>query len=228
MPDEPDADMIQDASKTEAPDPGTLASLLASGGTIDPMKLLAANGGGQTGLDPTLLSLLASRRNEGEGSSDLLQNLAYRMIEQRLTASPESDEDDPPDDDQLRREQEELEGRRERLEEQRQRMRDLKGVLTSLYAEIETLRVRNDTLAAALGACYLCFGEDPACPECHGNGEPGSLIPDAAAFRQYIVPALRRARSGRAYRPNGSLYTRKDGDGDRDNLAQQPTDGPPT
>jgi hypothetical protein len=226
MHDEPDADMIPNATEPDAS--GNLASLLAAGGKVDPMSLLMATAGGQSGLDPTLLSLLTARRQDGAASPDLLQNLAYQMIEQRASAAPLSGEAEPPDEDQLRLEQEELERRRERLEEQRQRMRDLQQTLTSLYAEIETLRVRNDTLAAALGACYLCFGEDPLCPECSGNGEPGSLKPDAAAFRQYVVPALRRARSGRAYRPNGGPHTRKDGDGDRDNLAQQPSTDPPT
>jgi protein-disulfide isomerase len=68
--------------------------------------------------------------------------------------------------------------------------------LTSLMAsELELLRARNDMLAAALGACHLCWGEDPQCPYCGGVGGVGKLMIDRAIFRQVVVPALRQLRS---------------------------------
>jgi len=33
-------------------------------------------------------------------------------------------------------------------------------------------------LAAALGACGLCWGEDELCPSCRGRGRPGMVRPD--------------------------------------------------
>jgi hypothetical protein len=33
-------------------------------------------------------------------------------------------------------------------------------------------------LAAALGACGLCWGEDSSCPSCRGRGRPGMVRPD--------------------------------------------------
>jgi hypothetical protein len=60
--------------------------------------------------------------------------------------------------------------------------------------ELEELRRRNDQLAAALGACYLCWGEDPACPICGGLGAAGAAAPDPRYFALYVVPALNRLR----------------------------------
>lgn len=39
---------------------------------------------------------------------------------------------------------------------------------------------RLSELAAALGACGLCWGEDDHCPGCHGRGRAGMVRPDEA------------------------------------------------
>ena len=72
---------------------------------------------------------------------------------------------------------------------------DLQTLLDSsaqLGVEIEGLQRRNDALAAALGACHLCFGEDGWCRLCGGRGRPGSRRPDADAFNRYVRPTLLR------------------------------------
>lgn len=63
-----------------------------------------------------------------------------------------------------------------------------------LYTELQSLRERNARLAAAVGACRLCFGEDALCEVCGGRGAPGSRPPRPEAFRRYVLPAIRRAR----------------------------------
>lgn len=78
--------------------------------------------------------------------------------------------------------------------EKQQAFSELKEKVDALYAEVDALRKRNDTLAFALGACYLCFGEDPLCEECQGRGVPGSRAPEPDKFRKYILPAYRRAK----------------------------------
>jgi hypothetical protein len=60
----------------------------------------------------------------------------------------------------------------------------------SLEVELETLRGRNEAMAAAVGACPKCWGEEAVCPECDGNGSPGSTMPDAAMFSRYVAPAV--------------------------------------
>ena len=79
-------------------------------------------------------------------------------------------------------------------------VRSLQRMARSMYAELEELRGRNDMLAAALGACYLCWGENAACEVCGGSGSPGSAPPDAVLFRELVVPALRRVPRRRAPR----------------------------
>lgn len=219
-------------SANENADPDTqsneLLSQLAAQGGADLQALLAARAAGQSGGDLGLLSLLAAQGSgSGASSGDALQNLALRLLEQQMTP-PQPAPDDPdnsPEELELQR-LDALERRRERLEQQRQQMTELKQVLKSLYAETETLRARNDALAAALGACYLCFGEDPVCPECGGNGVPGSLPPDVAAFRQYVLPAVRRIRTAQHYRSrDGSAPMRKEENGHHDQPGEQsPTD----
>jgi hypothetical protein len=79
----------------------------------------------------------------------------------------------------------------------------------ALRAEVKRLRRENrllvyqaDTLADALGACH-CFGTDPQCPDCQGDGGPGSFIPGRRNFRNFVIPvleALRELRNARATR----------------------------
>lgn len=61
-----------------------------------------------------------------------------------------------------------------------------------LAAELAVLQERNDALAAALGACHLCFGADAWCPHCGGCGQPGSQRPESTAFARYVRPLLQR------------------------------------
>jgi hypothetical protein len=73
-------------------------------------------------------------------------------------------------------------------------IRPMRQLVQDMYAELAELRERNDTLAAALGACYLCWGEDPHCEVCRGRGGPGASTPDRQLFATLVVPAARRLR----------------------------------
>jgi hypothetical protein len=75
--------------------------------------------------------------------------------------------------------------------------------VSKLHAELERLRERNDACAAALGACYLCWGEDPDCPVCHGAGRPGFALPDRQWLARLVAPALRRLQAQKeVYQPD--------------------------
>jgi hypothetical protein len=67
---------------------------------------------------------------------------------------------------------------------------ELRELLEALRVELRTLRGRSKALAAALGACPRCWGEDPRCPTCHGHGGPGWARPHEASFATWIAPAL--------------------------------------
>jgi hypothetical protein len=72
-------------------------------------------------------------------------------------------------------------------------------VLERLYAEVEELRLRNRTAAAALGACPRCWGEEHDCTVCRGRGRPGGRRPDPVLYHELVEPAVRRrARQERA------------------------------
>lgn len=54
----------------------------------------------------------------------------------------------------------------------------------------ESLAIRR--VAAIVGACPRCLGDDLACPHCEGQGQPGSRTPDRAALLEWIEPPLQR------------------------------------
>jgi hypothetical protein len=80
----------------------------------------------------------------------------------------------------------------DRSQEKAQALRQLRRRVEDLYQELEELRERNDALAAGLGACYLCWGDDPNCLICAGQGVPGYFQPDSVRFEQLVIPAVQR------------------------------------
>ena len=91
----------------------------------------------------------------------------------------------PPDDD----EGEVIEMvRAERVEELESEVERLKGVNRILFEQCEFM-------AAAVGACPQCWGEDLECRECRGRGTPGAFLPHRASFAQLVLPAVERVRT---------------------------------
>jgi hypothetical protein len=62
----------------------------------------------------------------------------------------------------------------------------------ALEKELADLREANDTVAAALGACPLCWGGDRRCEACGGEGRAGHVAPDPALFKELVIPAVER------------------------------------
>lgn len=71
---------------------------------------------------------------------------------------------------------------------------DMSPRLAELESEVVTLRDQADLLAAALGACSLCWGHDARCRACRGRGSPGFAVPDEEAFNELVLPAVRTMR----------------------------------
>src|SRR5208283_1415302 len=49
------------------------------------------------------------------------------------------------------------------------------AVTTSANGQLDAVRAALRHVALMLGACPACCGEEASCPECHGNGKPGSV-----------------------------------------------------
>ena len=80
-------------------------------------------------------------------------------------------------------------------------IRRLQQRVEGLTLAVQELDARNDSLAAALGACYLCWGEDSDCEICAGAGRPGYQAPDREMFKRWVAPALHRLRASASAPP---------------------------
>lgn len=169
--DEASADTIA-APAEPAPDP-TMAALLGAlgGGAADPLAMIMSQLGAANPQAAMVMQLLEQRRAQSQAAA--IED-AEIIREEETPAAPAI-------------------GAQELL--------TLRETLEKTYAELEVLRTRNDALARALGACYLCFGADPLCAECGGRGHAGALVPEPATFRQYVLPAVQRARAVDAHCP---------------------------
>lgn len=134
---------------------------------------------------PLVEQLLAAQSGGVEARAGMMASLAehedprIRLLAQVLGRQEREAEEDPAPEPAPEHLQTELRLRRK---------------IQALLREVERLREVNDALAAALGACPLCWGEDPGCPECEGEGTPGSARPDRELFGQLVAPALRRIK----------------------------------
>ena len=85
-----------------------------------------------------------------------------------------------------------LRAREARLAEEAAEQDAREGEALPADPEVAELRERTATLAAALGACRRCFGEDELCPVCRGRGRPGGRSPDPVLFAELVEPAVAR------------------------------------
>lgn len=126
-------------------------------------------------------------------TSDPTMALVARMIAGRSAESGSDQETKPAEEtDELSK---------QRLQSLSKAVRQLRRNYDSLQIEVEELQLRNDTIAAAVGACYLCWGEYPMCEVCSGQGKPGYLPIHAQAFAEFVLPAIRALKQTKAPSP---------------------------
>ena len=79
--------------------------------------------------------------------------------------------------------------------EQTEAFAELSHIAERLLNENQMARARLDSLAAGLGACPVCFGEDLLCETCNGVGAPGSRLPQPEEFNLFVSPACHRVQA---------------------------------
>ena len=138
---------------------------------------------------PLLEQLMAARSGSGPDATALLsehEDPRVRLLAQLWSKAEAEKASEPAAGEAGEEEPRSAESLRAELRLQRQ--------MRSLLLEVEHLREVNDNLAAALGACYLCWGDDPDCAICRGRGVPGAGPPDPELFAHYVSPVIRRRR----------------------------------
>jgi hypothetical protein len=70
---------------------------------------------------------------------------------------------------------------RDALAQAEVRIERLTAVNRRLAAELEAARDRVADVAATVGACGVCWGEDPRCRSCRGRGKPGLFVREVSA-----------------------------------------------
>lgn len=163
------------------PNLNAILGVLGGAGDTDPMAIL--------------ISSLEAQAQSNPKMAQILRCLEQRRVQQMQNSAAETATEDRTGDD---------EDEYERSPHLGSKVSELHDLLEQAYAEVETLQVRNDALAAALGACHLCFGEDRRCEECGGRGVPGSRRPEPAAFRKFVLPALQRIKAIQSARGVGT------------------------
>ena len=143
-----------------------------------------------------LNTMLLQRLTAGNGAKPALHEMVAQMAEDDprmgMVAQYLASREQPPVID--------LEEEAPRAAERREALQRLEGTVKKLYSELEELRERSDSIAAALGACYLCWGEVRRCEVCGGKGRSGWQPRDPALFDEWIAPALHTGRSRPARR----------------------------
>jgi len=61
---------------------------------------------------------------------------------------------------------------------------------TVLKEHIKSITAWSNNVAAAVGACPECWGENDLCNTCHGQGLPGKFIPNKTLFTELCMPAV--------------------------------------
>jgi hypothetical protein len=85
-----------------------------------------------------------------------------------------------------------------RLAEAESRIEAMRRDGRRLYSAHQACRERLGDLAAALGACGLCWGEDGRCPSCRGRGRPGMMRPDLDLRARLLGPRRAAAPAAEA------------------------------
>jgi hypothetical protein len=84
----------------------------------------------------------------------------------------------------------EIEALAEQLRLSEARADKMQRLANRLGEELDAAQDRLADLAAVLGACGLCWGEDRHCRSCRGRGKPGMFAPEPATRSRFFAAAV--------------------------------------
>ena len=185
---------------------------------LNPMLLEALRARVGPTTDPAIQALLASVDSTADDTELASAQAALTQMESvdptlgllsRLLAARQGERSDNSTEEDVDEEIAQAREAHQLALEQSERLvntvRRLATMAQGLHSEVTQLRATNDTLARALGACYLCWGDDATCPVCQGYGRPGFEPPDAPLFGRFIVPAIRSYRAHQEETKGGAM-----------------------
>jgi hypothetical protein len=181
------------------------------------MQMITARAGGNPALADMLARMRSSDPNSRLNIEELLAQqaktnpmaamFAKHMAEQKAIASAR--ENLPVIDVEASEVDAEVEEIQEQGENSAAELSELRQYMKGMFAEIKLLRERNDALAAAVGACCLCWGQNLECRSCRGRGGPGFCMPDESLFEEFVLPAIQTLRAQKAKIRNSSQQVRR-------------------
>ena len=74
----------------------------------------------------------------------------------------------------------------------REQIKDSKANRNQMMLRLDYLMKLNTSLAEALGSCSNCWGENPACTICRGEGYPGWQKINKRLFNLYVLPTIEK------------------------------------
>jgi len=192
-----------------------IASRMAANGNhamADTLARLAQ--GSADSAQGTTQELLAQMANSSDPTVSLIaKHLAdYSRTEDLARKQPPVVDLEPPRLRETSQNENEPDAGDLRSEELSEALVELRQQCQSMFAELKGLRTRSSHLAAALGACPLCWGKNAECESCRGRGRPGFSIPDRHLFSEFVLPAVRLLRAHEAKNSSSSgKHTAKNG-----------------
>lgn len=89
------------------------------------------------------------------------------------------------------------------LAQSQARAMKLQRIARRMAAELEAAQDLLADLAAAFGACGLCWGEDMHCLSCRGRGKPGRFAPDLDLRLRFSAEPVELPDASRTSTPPG-------------------------
>ena len=71
-------------------------------------------------------------------------------------------------------------------------LKNCKIITVETKKQLNDLQKLNNSLSKSLGSCRKCWGENPDCDNCSGNGAPGWQKINKKLFNTYVLPALEK------------------------------------